>query len=133
MIFNQQGRTEALSFLPSIRDATRRTRSPGLPSFDHAMFCTNVTRTTTGYAPDFVNNQYDPREIESMATQHRFAERWSELDPGSKVLVLPTIEEAVSFARQLGSGHDETVQVLITGSLHLVGGALSVIEGTDAL
>lgn len=134
MIFNQQGRDEAIDFLPSIRDATKRDGSK--PAFDHVIFCTNVTRPTTGYERDFVNHQHDPEEIKSMATQHRFAEKWSQLDPNAKVLVIPTIEEAITYARDLGHGlttSDEHVQALITGSLHLVGGALGILEEADAL
>jgi folylpolyglutamate synthase len=49
------------------------------------------------------------------------------------------IEEALDYVRELGmvagqgaEGERET-QVLITGSLHLVGRALGVLEGLDAL
>lgn len=133
MIFNQQARTEALDFLASIRDATRR--SADKPSFDHVIFCTNVTRSATGYARDFVNHQHDPQEIKSMAIQRRFADKWTELDPAAEVQVLPTIEEAINYARRLGDGLGEgqKAQVLVTGSLHLVGGALGILEGADAL
>jgi folylpolyglutamate synthase len=48
------------------------------------------------------------------------------------VHVLKTIEEAVSTARKVArewaDGSDAEVMVLVTGSLHLVGGALEVLE-----
>lgn len=88
-----------------------------------------------GYKPDFVNNQYDPKDIEQMTVQHKFAERWASLDPSASVQVLPTIEQALDYARGVGQDlpAEESVQAFITGSLHLVGGALSILEKADAL
>lgn len=132
MIFNQQGRSEAVDFLDSVHTATRRAAKP---AFDHAIFCTNVTYAATGYKRDFVNHQYDPKEIEQMTVQRRFAERWAALDPAANVMVMPTIEQSIDFARGLaeGLGEGETVQAFVTGSLHLVGGALGILENADAL
>ncbi|KAH7156340.1 Mur ligase [Dactylonectria macrodidyma] len=132
MIFNQQGRSEAVDFLESIQKATKR---DGKPAFDHVVFCTNVTFAATGYKRDFVNRQFDPADIDKMTVQHRFAEKWSSIDPGAVVKVMPTIEQSIGYARQLGEGLPEgkSVQALITGSLHLVGGALGILEKADAL
>jgi len=52
--------------------------------------------------------------------------------------VVPTIEDAILYVRKLGSdlstkGGDRMIQAFITGSLHLVGGALGILEGADAL
>ncbi|GJN79533.1 folylpolyglutamate synthetase [Purpureocillium lilacinum] len=133
MIFNQQGRSEAVDFLSSVHSATQRAASGS--SFDHVVFCTNVTYAKTGYKRDFVNHQIDPKEIENMTVQRRFADKWSELDPEAKVVVLPTIEEALDYARHVGEGlgPGEQVQAYVTGSLHLVGGALGILEQADAL
>ncbi|KAI1871025.1 hypothetical protein JX265_006065 [Neoarthrinium moseri] len=132
LIFNQQGRTEAVDFLDGMVAALK---SQGQGSFDHVVFCTNVTYAVTGYKRDFVNHQYDPAAIEKLTAQHQFAEKWSALDPNAKVVVLPTIEDAINHVRDLAKDVDgqETVQALITGSLHLVGGALGILEKADAL
>lgn len=152
LIFNQQGRTEAIDFLEGLHSGAKREDGS---SFDHVVFCTNVTHATTGYKrgtsiapvgrqlpdvdadnpPDFVNHQYDPEAIKKLTVQRTFAERWSSLDPGAKITVIPSIEEAINVARDLtGSLNEgETVQAFITGSLHLVGGALGILEGADAL
>ncbi|KAF7549295.1 hypothetical protein G7Z17_g6470 [Cylindrodendrum hubeiense] len=132
MIFNQQGRSEAVEFLESIQKATKR---EGKPAFDHVIFCTNVTYAVTGYKRDFVNHQFDPADIDKMTVQHRFAEKWSSIDPDATVKVMPTIEQSIDYARQLGEGlpEGESVQAFITGSLHLVGGALGILEKADAL
>ncbi|KAF7559376.1 hypothetical protein G7046_g4772 [Stylonectria norvegica] len=129
MIFNQQGRAEAaLDFLESIHKATR-------PPFTHVIFCTNVTHATTGYKRDFVNHQFDPMEIEKMTVQRSFADKWTAMAPDAKVMAMPTIEQSIDYARLVGDGlkDGEKAQVFITGSLHLVGGALEILEKADAL
>ncbi|KAM0556756.1 hypothetical protein ACHAPJ_005815 [Fusarium lateritium] len=132
MIFNQQGRSEAVDFLDSVFKATKR---DGQPAFDHVVFCTNVTYAASGYKRDFVNRQYDPAEIDKMTVQQRFAEKWTSLDPAATVKVMPTIEQSIDYARHVGENlpEGETVQAFITGSLHLVGGALGILEKADAL
>ncbi|KAF5982167.1 folylpolyglutamate synthase [Fusarium bulbicola] len=132
MIFNQQGRSEAVEFLESVFKATRQ---EGQPAFDHVIFCTNVTYAASGYKRDFVNRQFDPAEIDKMTVQQRFADKWMSLDPTATVKVMPTIEQSIHYARHLGEDlpEGETVQAFITGSLHLVGGALGILEKADAL
>jgi folylpolyglutamate synthase len=149
LIFNQQGRTEAVDFLDGLCN-TVKTADPAGKGFGHVIFCTNVTYATTGYkrgmfAPtrltrrqltctDFVNHQHDPADIEKMTQQRVFADRWSKLDPSANVMLIPSIEEAINMARSLAEKEGEPkVQALITGSLHLVGGALGILEGADAL
>ena len=73
-----------------------------------------------------------------MTQQRVFADRWAALDPAANVMLIPTIEEAINKARSLagegeGEGDDAKVQALVTGSLHLVGGALGILEKADAL
>lgn len=94
-----------------------------------------MTYASTGYKRDFVNHQYDPEAIKKLTVQRQFAERWAALDPKAKVSVVPSIEEALIYARHLTEGlkEGETVQAFVTGSLHLVGGALGILEGADAL
>ncbi len=138
LIFNQQGRAEAVDFLASIHAANRKpspSPSSEAQSFDHAIFCTNVTYAATGYKRDFVNRQVDPKDIAGMTAQRRFAEEWARLDPNADVHVIPTIQEALDSARRLGEGlpGGSAVQAYVTGSLHLVGGALGILEQADAL
>ncbi|KAM0329237.1 hypothetical protein ACHAQA_004537 [Verticillium albo-atrum] len=129
LVFNQQGRTEAIDFLDGVHHTIKRADGT---SFDHVVFCTNVTYST-GYKKDFYNVQYDPKAIEAMTVQHTFAEKWCALDPAAKISVIPTIEEALNYVESLGKDSKEPVQALVTGSLHLVGGALGILEGAEAL
>ncbi|KOS19729.1 Folylpolyglutamate synthase [Escovopsis weberi] len=136
MIFNQQGRSEATEFLETIY---RTVKGEGVednePAMDHVVFCSNVTYTKTGYKRDFVYKQVNPDDVEKLTVQHRFADKWSGMDPKANVVVLRTIEDALDYARGLGRdlGPEESVQAYVTGSLHLVGGALGILEQADAL
>lgn len=131
LIFNQQGREEAIGFLKGLYTCSQTEDGR---SFDHVVFCTNVTYAM-GYKRDFVNHQHDPEAIKKLSVQHSFAEKWKELDQNAKIEVQPTIEDAINYARGVARSADDTeiIQVFITGSLHLVGGALGVLEGKDAL
>lgn len=84
---------------------------------------------------DFVNHQYDPKAITNLTAQKIFAEKWAQLDPQAEISTASSIEEAISRAREMTTGlkEGEVVQGFITGSLHLVGGALEILEGADAL
>ncbi|KAI9743654.1 MAG: Folylpolyglutamate synthetase [Claussenomyces sp. TS43310] len=131
LIFNQQGRASAVTLLEGL---FRALELQGLVNFDHVVFCTNVTYAQTGYKKDFVNHTYDAKVIAGLTVQKSFAEKWTSLDPSAKVSVAPSIEQALDYVKNLAKAHDEDhVQAFITGSLHLVGGALGVLEGADAL
>ena len=67
-------------------------------------------------------------------TQKKFARRWRELDPSASttIKVLPGVEDAVQYVKNLEQ-QDGKVHAFITGSVHLVGRALGILEGVDAL
>lgn len=129
LIFNQQGRDEAVSLLEILYQGIRE---QGLLRFDHVVFCTNITYAEKGYKKDMLNVGYDPDAIKGMTMQKLFMEKWTELDPEAKVSLSPSIEGALEYVKTL-AGQEEEVQALITGSLHLVGGALGLLDGADAL
>lgn len=134
LIFNQQGRPEALDFLTSLYTAAQS--SP----FTHVIFTTNLSSTAQSTVnpakKDFINNQFDPAELAAMTVQRGFAERWQTLDPeGAQVTLAPSVEDALGVVRAeaaLRPGEEE-VQVFVTGSLHLVGAMLGILEEVDAL
>jgi folylpolyglutamate synthase len=111
--------------------------------FDHVIFCANVTYADGG----FKGGQYSRLAVEGtiliptltdltsrvanedqgkLKTQQELAGAWKDQVPNfdpDNVHVLPSIEHAVQVVRDLGS---DEVQVLVTGSLHLVGGVIEV-------
>ncbi|KAL6719970.1 Folylpolyglutamate synthetase [Lecanora helva] len=125
LVFNQQSRPEAMELLETLY------RSLQPLKFDHVLFCTNVTRKATGYRRDFVNRNSDPLSVANLIVQKGFSDVWKKLDPSlppSKIYLLSTIQEAVEliddFSEELGD-----LQIFVTGSLHLVGGTISILEG----
>lgn len=71
-----------------------------------------------------------------LEVQRGLAETWRGVDAETVVVVRGSIEEAVGWCRDVaglgmegeeGEGKDE-VMVLVTGSVHLVGGFLEVLE-----
>lgn len=133
LIFNQQTRDSN-----ALARALYETLSAALGSeqpFTHAIFCTNVTYKDSGYRPDLVSMNTNASDVERLQVQNSLAETWRSIDPHAEVHVYATIEEAVDFARALAVkerdlvGKDEApVTTFVTGSLHLVGGFLDVIE-----
>lgn len=52
---------------------------------------------------------------------------WKGLDPKATISSEPTIEAALNLAKSMGRDHGG-MDVLVTGSLHLVGGALNILQ-----
>ena len=83
-----------------------------------------------------MNRAYDSTAIEGLTLQKSFAEKWYTMDSDSTVKVLSSVEDALDYVRRLGVRRGEgerEVHALITGSVHLVGRALGVLEGVNAL
>ncbi|KAE8449476.1 hypothetical protein EG329_008084 [Mollisiaceae sp. DMI_Dod_QoI] len=136
LIFNQQGHRESMELLEGLFAATR-----GQTKFDHVIFCPSVPPASST-RKDHVNLQTDLEAVAGLTVQQKFADRWRELDasPKTTISVLPSLEDAFEYARKLGphgklseNGEGGKVRVFITGSIHLVGRALSMLEGVDAL
>lgn len=117
LIFNQQQR-DAPSLLQALHFHLE-----GLTGarhiFNHAVFCAN-----TPYKSEVrhVNG------LDDLAAQRTIADAWSEVEPDTESEVCFSIEEAIELARQAAVDYKD-FKVLVTGSLHLVGGLLKVLEG----
>lgn len=72
--------------------------------------------------------------VEKLVVQRGLAETWRGVDSETVVEVKGSIEEAVGWCRDVagvGDGDGDVegeVMVLVTGSVHLVGGFLEVLE-----
>jgi folylpolyglutamate synthase len=133
LIFNQQTR-DANALAKTLYTALQSGITSGSKSpFTHAIFTTNQT-FSEGYKPDLVSMNTNQQDVDTLAVQKALAKTWSDTDSTAEVHVLRTIEEAVSTARTVAhdfaehAGADAEVMVLVTGSLHLVGGVLEVLE-----
>ena len=126
MIFNQQSR-DARALAKALHATLASTLNDASP-FSHCIFTTNVTFKDAGYKPDLISLNVDSKDVEALKVQKELAETWAELDPKASTQVAPTIEEAFALARTAAGEVDGKSLVLITGSLHLVGGAIEVFE-----
>jgi folylpolyglutamate synthase len=69
------------------------------------------------------------RKILEMPSQDQqvYAEIWKRAHPDSTIFFEPTIQGALEMARKIGKDHG-SMQTLVTGSQHLVGPALSLLQ-----
>lgn len=127
LIFNQQIR-DSTTLVRSLASSLKQVLGDEVLLFDHAIFCTNVTWNENGYKADLASYGSDPNAIAELTVQKVLAAAWGEETSGASgktvTHVLRTIEDAVGSVRNIG----DEVQVFITGSLHLVGGVLEVLE-----
>jgi len=97
--------------------------------FDHVIFCANVTYADGHFKGDLTTKAIDTIDLVELRTQQALASAWltvSPTFPPTHVHVLPSIEHAVKLVEQLQSKSRRPSQVLVTGSLHLVGGVIEV-------
>lgn len=88
------------------------------------------------YAIDLTSNAIDSETLTNLTTQHELAEAWSQLHSSTssstaQIHILSSIEDAVKLVRNLttnAGGEEKKVEVLVAGSLHLVGGLMAVAE-----
>lgn len=130
LIFNQQTR-DASALAHKLHSTLATALEDGKP-FKHTIFCTNTTYKVSGYKPDLVSINTSKDDVDSLRVQKELAETWDQIDSAANVSVLSTIEESVSEARAVAS-EGQQVEVLVTGSLHLVGGCIEVLEGETEL
>jgi folylpolyglutamate synthase len=95
-------------------------------------FETVMASPTNMYALDMVNRNHDETAIKTMSVQKAFAEAWTKLDSTAEVTVLPSIEDALEYVQKLQDPCG-MVQIFVTGSTHLIGGMLALLEGHDAV
>ena len=128
LIFNQQTRDAG-----ALARALHKTLAVAMRDqkpFTHAIFCTNTTFSETGFRPDLISVNASSSDVQELRVQNSLAETWVNVDPSTHVQVVRTIEEAVTAVRAIATlkSGGENVTALVTGSLHLVGGFLEVLE-----
>lgn len=124
LVFNQQTR-DAAPLARRLHETLAIALSNGRP-FEHVIFCPNTTYRDAGYKADLVSINTNKDDVSNLRVQHELAKTWDAIDPEAHVHVVSTIEEAVNKAREIADG--ERTEVLATGSLHLVGGLIEVLE-----
>ncbi|KAG1755551.1 Mur ligase, partial [Suillus lakei] len=96
--------------------------------FAKVIFCSNVTYASGNFKGDLTSAAMSTTDNLNLKTQREIEAAWNKLVPtySGTVHVLPSIEDAVEEARKMLN-----VSVLVTGSLHLVGGVIEVAGLAD--
>ncbi|KXT10971.1 hypothetical protein AC579_1130 [Pseudocercospora musae] len=124
LLFNQQTR-DASSLATRLQNTLAGALGDAHP-FKHAIFCPNTTYRNAGYKADLVSMNTSQDDVDTLRVQKELAAAYNAIDPKAEVHVVSTIEEAIARARELAT--TPKTQVLATGSLHLVGGVVEVLE-----
>ncbi|KAI0921261.1 hypothetical protein AcV7_003495 [Taiwanofungus camphoratus] len=100
--------------------------------FDHVVFCSNVTYSDGGFKGDLTAVAIPADDLAHLQTQHELAFAWSSLVsafPPDNINVLPSVQHATNLVHRLRATYPERpVDVLVAGSLHLVGGVIEVAD-----
>ncbi|KAI0998502.1 Folylpolyglutamate synthase [Podosphaera aphanis] len=129
LIFNQQGLREVMGLLEDLFKESQTNQV----QFDHVIFCPTVPDDEET-RKDSVNHTTDKAAIVELTQQKAFAARWKTLDEDrAKVHVFRSLEESVEFTQRLSRDQTEKPHVFVTGSMHLVGRALGIIQDVDSL
>ncbi|KAG8900862.1 Folylpolyglutamate synthetase, partial [Tulasnella sp. 403] len=145
LIFNCTSGRSGSKFLKTVLDNMQRQVEKYQPDivdsqvskgfFDHVIFCSNVTYADGQSKGDFVNNNANANELSALKVQRELADAWRSLVPtfpADNIHVLPSIQHAMEVVHSLPQSG--SVDVLVAGSLHLVGGVIEVAEiGSIAL
>ena len=144
LLFNQQARAGGPLLRGLFQAVTGGSRNS--IQFTHAIFCTNLTYANSGYKVDLVSINVNGQAIEELSVQNELAISWRDLmvnqDEKCGIHVVRTIENAIEECRKIarewnskGARSDRPSDnpiVLATGSLHLVGGVLEVLESSKS-
>ena len=115
--------------------------------FDHVIFCTNITYANGGYKSGMFpvnhsSNSYRRLDADiltvnatdSTEVQQELASAWAARMPSfpsSNIHVEASIQQAVEVVRNLEPKSNNHFNILVTGSLHLVGGLIEVASLGD--
>lgn len=125
LLFNQQTRN-AGPLLHTLYDNLGGKGSIA-SDFEEAFFCTNVTWSSGKYSAELTSLNVSKDDVDELVVQKELSNTWKDIDSKTTTHVCANIEEAINAIRS----YDGKVQVLVTGSLHLVGGVLTVFDGHD--
>ncbi|MCJ1248446.1 Folylpolyglutamate synthetase, partial [Trapelia coarctata] len=120
LIFNHQSQRDGDALLRSLFNSLQINNI----RMQHAIFSTNTLHNNGVERADFVNHNRNPA-MKALQDQHHYGALWQSFDPDCHIKIAPTVEEAVELAREVGM---QGMQTLITGSFHLVGAALCVLD-----
>ncbi|KAK6512465.1 Folylpolyglutamate synthetase [Arthrobotrys musiformis] len=121
LLFNQQTR-DAEQLTKDLHQILKQ--QLGGDIFTHVYFTTNRTYSDHTTKLDLISINVSSEAVDTLKVQKKLAQAWPDTGSKAEVHVMETIQETVEAIKKLGG----KTQVLVTGSLHLVGGFLEVVE-----
>lgn len=118
LLFNQQTR-DSNSLLKQLHN-----RLKDEVKFQEAIFTTNITWKSGSYSPELVSYNISSGEVKNLKVQIALSQTWKGLDSNTKTMIMKDIESAVNYIKTF----TKPVDIYATGSLHLVGGLLVVLD-----
>lgn len=99
---------------------------------------THLLTSFNNFLADLTTHMVEPETLKSLTVQNELKSAWLDLANAVKtsptqVHVLPSIQHAVELIGQEAEKKPEGADVLVTGSLHLIGGVFEVAGLTYAL
>ncbi|KAI6120982.1 Mur ligase [Pisolithus croceorrhizus] len=134
LIFNCTKGRSGLDLLGTMLEETQKlllqhgSMEPVEKFFQQVIFCNNVTYADGHFKGDLTSRAMSAEARTELKAQHELADAWIQLVPTfptDSIHVVPSIEHAVKEVRGISTTFDR-VSVLVTGSLHLVGGVIEV-------
>ncbi|TKR73054.1 hypothetical protein L596_020410 [Steinernema carpocapsae] len=93
--------------------------------FDYALFTTTKLHSVLDKRSDNTNlNSSDEGQMKKIETNKKI---WSGMKGEDSVMTFPCIEDALTKIDELSS-ENKKIEILVTGSLHLVGGVISFVQ-----
>ncbi|KIJ70094.1 hypothetical protein HYDPIDRAFT_172002 [Hydnomerulius pinastri MD-312] len=133
LIFNCTSGRSGEAFLKTIMEETQKqlklseSGEDAKTFFDQVIFCSNVTYVDGHFKGDLTSVAISTATHTGPTTQDELKTAWSTLVPGfpeEAVYSLPSVEHAIRKVHEFSSSRQTSV--LVTGSLHLVGGVIEV-------
>uniref|UniRef100_A0AC35UH79 Folylpolyglutamate synthase n=1 Tax=Rhabditophanes sp. KR3021 TaxID=114890 RepID=A0AC35UH79_9BILA len=118
LIFNCTGERKAETLMPCLKEC----------KFDIAIFCTTMVADVLDQKASNSNFTVSKSDILKKCKENELV--WSELQPFCITKTFPTIQKTMSFIENFKTTNPSVgeIKILVTGSLHLVGGVISLIE-----
>jgi folylpolyglutamate synthase len=104
--------------------------------FNKVLFCTNITYSDGGSKGDLVSKAVDPSDLSALTVQRELQQAWNGLvgdESHGQVQILPSIQHAIEIVESQDKKEGADSHVLVTGSLHLVGGVMSHLKDRGLL
>jgi len=133
LIFNCTSGRKACDLLQGLVNPLLTEHKTGDDFFDQVIITSNTTYANGKFKSDLMSVAENTRCDPDQSVQREIAEAWASIPNSTKnVMVTRSIEDAVAEAARQ-SDPSRPASVLVTGSLHLVGGLLDVLGIEEAL